>query len=287
MSQPIAILHTPKPALGACILAGVERDTRGCSLTDAQRFNYFPVSPMVVISWVFEGDLHLVQDGAPGVAPRLGAPLPRLLFSGPHRRPSMSWSPGPLHALSVGFYPEALRRLMGLPVEPYLDCNLPLQAVAPAAFLQACQAVLDGGGIHAFAQLQTQLQPLWDEPAQDSPVPYLGDWVRALATRAAHSSAGRSVRQLQRLVRDWTGQSQRDLQLFIRADTALQHYLAWQRGERRDLASVAADAGFADQSHMGRDLRRLTGLSPARLGALLATDEAFWYYRLIAAEMQP
>lgn len=48
-----------------------------------------------------------------------------------------------------------------------------------------------------------------------------------------------------------------------------------------DLAGLAGDLGFADQSHMGREVRRLTGLSPARLNGLIATHEAFWFYRLL------
>ena len=50
------------------------------------------------------------------------------------------------------------------------------------------------------------------------------------------------------------------------------------------LASLAADAGFADQSHLGREVRRVTGLPPGRLGELMRTDEAFWPHRSIAHE---
>ena len=34
---------------------------------------------------------------------------------------------------------------------------------------------------------------------------------------------------------------------------------------RRDLAGLAADAGYADQSHLGREVRRLSGSTPAEL----------------------
>jgi len=35
------------------------------------------------------------------------------------------------------------------------------------------------------------------------------------------------------------------------------------------IAEVASDAGFADQAHVTRELRRVTGLTPARLRAAL------------------
>jgi len=279
-------MHVPAPDLGACVMAGVERDTRGCVLTDADRFNYYPATPLAVISWVFEGTLHMVEEQGAGTQARLGPALPRLVFSGPQRRSSASWSPGAVHALSVGFYPEALCRLIGQPMEACLDQHLPLEAVAPLALLQACQAVFDAGGDDPFATLQTHLQPLWREPGRASPAPFLGDWVRSLGTRAAHSTAGRGLRQLQRRVRDWTGQSYRDLQLYVRVEEAFIHRIQEHHGSATDLAAIAADAGFADQSHMGREIRRVTGLSLARCGECLKNDEAFWYYRLIAGEVR-
>ena len=48
-----------------------------------------------------------------------------------------------------------------------------------------------------------------------------------------------------------------------------------------DLASLATDAGYSDQSHMGRAVRGATGFSPAQLNRHIETEEAFWCYRLI------
>lgn len=54
-----------------------------------------------------------------------------------------------------------------------------------------------------------------------------------------------------------------------------------REGGALDLAGLAGDLGFADQSHMGREVRRLTGLSPGKLNGLLASHEAFWFRRLL------
>jgi AraC-like DNA-binding protein len=269
-------------------MAGVERDTRGCELSDLERFNYYPATPLASISWVFEGTLHLVDDTArfpsepPGVA--LGAALPRMTFSGPQRRPTVSWSPGPVHALTVGFYPEGLARLLGRPIGPWLDRTVPLDEVAPAAMLAICDAVLYSDD--PFARLQEELEASWSVSVVTSPVPLLSNWVRGLATRAAHSGAGQGLRQWQRRVRDWTGHSQRDLQRFVRLEEAfIRRHACGGTGEP-SLADVAADAGFADQSHMGREIRRATGMPPGRFGERLAHDQAFWYYRLIAGVLE-
>ena len=44
---------------------------------------------------------------------------------------------------------------------------------------------------------------------------------------------------------------------------------------------LAVEAGFADQSHMGRDLKRATGFSPVQLNQRILQNEAFWCYRLL------
>lgn len=279
---PQALLHIPTGDVAACIFGGIERDTRDATLTDAQRFNYYPASPMAAISWTFAGTFHLVEERGPTSRPTLSPELPRLLFAGPQRRPSASWSAGPVHALMVGFYPEALGRLLGVRIESYVDKVLPLDAVAPATVVEACEAVFaEEGGVAPFARVEALFAGLWKDRRDGRVAPTMNDWLRSLTTRAAHSTAGRGLRQFQRRVKNWTGQSHRDLQLYTRVEDAFIRRAGNRRGAALDFAALALDAGFADQSHMGREIRRVTGLSPARLEELIASDESFWYYRLV------
>lgn len=265
-------------------MAGVERDTRACHLEAQARLNYYPASPLASISWIFTGHLHLLENAdSSSSAPILGPALPRLIFSGPQRRPTASWSPGPVHALMVGIYPEALAQLLGHSVAPWLDRTVPLADIASPALLAACESVLADPS-QAFSRLENELQSLCASTAPASPLRYLGDWVRQVATRATHSSAGLSLRQWQRRIHDWTGQSQRDLQLFARMEAAFMQQLS--AGNETHLAHIAADAGFADQSHMGREIKRITGMSPGKFSQRLAKDESFWYYRLLAEKLQ-
>ncbi|MCW2248865.1 AraC-like DNA-binding protein [Azospirillum fermentarium] len=282
---PTARLLLPRPALSACVFAGVERDTRGTALTDAQRFNHYPASPMAVISWIFHGTLHMVEQGT--AAPVLGPPLPPLILSGPQNRPTASWSPGPVHALSVGFCPEALPRLAGIGVESVMDRHTALDTAVSGPLLDACRAVLENGDADPFTTLQDRLAPLWSGPEGEARrVPRLGDWVRALTVRAALSPAGRSVRQVQRRIRGWTGQSHRGLQRFTQVEDVGVRVWSHHGPSPPDLAGLADDAGFADQSHMGRAVRRVTGLPPGRLEALMRTDESFWFYRLMGEQWE-
>lgn len=286
-TKTTARLLLPNPGLGACVFAGVERNTLGAELSDAERFNYYPATPMAVISWIFEGELRMVETRPPADASVLGPPLPRLVLSGPQRRPRASWSPGPVHALSVAFYPEALASLLGTPIEPLLDRIVPLDAVAPAAMVAAGNALFAASArTDPFRLLEERLGPLWRGARAASAAPLMGDWIRALATRAMFSRTGAGVRQLQRRIKNWTGQSRQDLQLFVRAEEALVRVAESPPDGSPDLARLACDASFADQSHMGRTVRRVTGISPARLLELIRRDEAFWFYRVIEGHLR-
>jgi len=44
-------------------------------------------------------------------------------------------------------------------------------------------------------------------------------------------------------------------------------------------ANIAAEAGYADQSHFCRELRRHTGFSPQQLWRLVPQEEDLWVYK--------
>ena len=282
-----ARLHLPHPRLGACLYLGVERDTRTLRLSDSQRFNYYPATPLPTISWIFHGDLRMVQASASMTAePTLGPVLPRVVLSGPHRSPSASWSPEGVHALSVGFYPEAMSRLLGVRIEPLMDRIVPLDAVLSGSLLGRLLEIGEPGACEPFDQVERLLQTLWHDANGDESLPTLRGWVQSMAVRAAFSRTGAGLRRAQRRFRDWTGQSHRDLQLFVRTEQAMARASSQPHDGTPDLAALAAEAGFADQSHLGREVRRVTGLPPRRLGELMKTEEAFWFYRLLSEHLR-
>ena len=96
--------------------------------------------------------------------------------------------------------------------------------------------------------------------------------------RAATSSAGRSLRQIERRVKTWAGLPMRELRAVSRAERA---FLAAMSSEGPvNWAELAADTDYADQSHLCRETRRMTGFSPDDLRRRIVSEEAFWAYRL-------
>lgn len=50
-------------------------------------------------------------------------------------------------------------------------------------------------------------------------------------------------------------------------------------------SDVAADTGCADQPHMTRDTRVLTGVLPGALANLVEHDESYWFIRHLAVRL--
>ena len=107
--------------------------------------------------------------------------------------------------------------------------------------------------------------------------------MRDLHAHAIVEGLGDSVRSLERLARVWAGQSLRRLGWLSRAeDTLVRARLQGERsGHPPRWQDVAQSAGYADQSHLCREARRVTGVSPGELAKRVqGNDDSYWFYRL-------
>jgi AraC-like DNA-binding protein len=107
----------------------------------------------------------------------------------------------------------------------------------------------------------------------------LTPWVESLALRAAATGWGRSLRQSERRIKEWTGWPLRRLHGSVRGEAVFFAAMAALMDNRVDWVAIALDHGFADQSHFIREIRRLTGFTPEALRHGILNKEAFWSYR--------
>jgi len=133
------------------------------------------------------------------------------------------------------------------------------------------------------AWIQDFLEPQWQAARPTLPLHlhHYQDWAQALALRAATSAAGRSLRQAERRIKQWAGIPMRELRGFGRAEQAFFRGMSdgAAAGKPR-WAELAETSGYADQSHLCRETRRITGFTPDELYRRIAEDEGFWSYRL-------
>lgn len=275
-------LWLPPLSLAGCVRGAMLRDTTGARLEPAQRFNHYPATPLCTLTWWFEGTGETL---APGARPELdsprSAPAARILLAGPQTRPTVTWNPGPARGMMLLFMPDALHQLVGLDVPNWIDRTAPVDEVLPTEWLAMCEAVLSVGDEGEGPRLvEDFLVPRWHAVRRPSSSLRYREWAEALALRAATTQAGRSLRQVERRIRQWAGQPLRELRGFGRAEHAFFDGLAAADKGELKWSDVAASAGYFDQSHMNRASRRITGLAPEELRRRIVEDEGFWAYRV-------
>lgn len=269
-----AELLLPPPPLANCIALGVFRDTVGADLSDRDRMNYFPASPLFAVTRVFGGQLRMARGLTDIATLRAIAPIPQLTATPPIGEPVCSWSPTGLRAITFTFYPDAWTALGGGPEGGAL----------PDALKQALMPDMFDLRVY-WEQVCGSLSILWDDARtmQGRCPSWTGshritDWVRHTAKATALSGTGRSLRSMERRFRRLTGHSKQSLDFFAKVEDLYELSLTTSE---MTLAQIAAEADFSDQSHMGRTIKRATGFSPGQINELIATEEPFWCYRLL------
>lgn len=278
-------LWLPHPSLSGCVRAVVSRSTVGIGRNwpESWQYNHFPASPLCGISWFLQGHSELIDDGLPAQPASQGQRLPPVYFGGPLTRPIVSRNSTEGHVLMLILLPDAVQALTGLNPAEWLDRCEPLQDVFGAEWQALSDAILAAADDDArVALIEDFLLPRWQAARPQTATPgllRLQDWAQALALRAATSGAGRSLRQAERRIKGWTGLPMRELRGLGRSEQAFFRTLE-QGDEPVRWADVAADVGYADQSHLCRETRRVTGFAPAELRSRIAHDESFWIYRI-------
>lgn len=280
-----AQLRLPRPALSHCVRAIVVRSTLslGRHWPQHAHYNHFPASPLCTIGWFFAGHSECLDPGWPAAPDSPGTRVPQVYFSGPFTRPTISRNSPEGHVLMVMLLPDAVQAMTGLNPADWLNRYAPLDHALGANWRQLSSTVAQAADDDTRIRLiEDFLLPRWQAARPSAAAPSLlrlSDWAHGLSLRAAMSGVGRSLRQAERRIKGWTGLPMRELRGFGRAEQAF--FRALDDGDDPvRWADVAADTGYADQSHLCRETRRMTGFSPADLRRRIAEDESFWIYRI-------
>ncbi|HEY8881195.1 MAG TPA: AraC family transcriptional regulator [Roseateles sp.] len=273
-------LWLPPLALAGCVRGVMLRDTRGRGLNAAQRENYFPATPLVQLFWWAEGSSEWLATPGFSVPPpeRRHAPF---MFGGPFTLPTHTRNAGEMAAFKLLMLPDAFIALTGVALDGYVNQVVDARELLPADWLAWGDAMGAAADDDARLQLlEAFLLPRWQALGTQRPGHRYAAWTEALAVRAATSAAGRSLRQLERRIKAWAGLPMRELRAVSRAENAFYAVAAAEGEGNVNWADIAAGNDYADQSHLCRETRRLTGFSPEDLRRRIQTEEAFWAYRL-------
>jgi AraC-like DNA-binding protein len=278
-STTTAQLLAPGRGLASCVRAYVARDTTSAHLEPAQRFNHFPASSFCSITWFFEGTAFMAEEGQA----RTDQPYDGIVFGGPQTGPRSSYNPGPVRALMVLFFPPAIHALTGVDVARHTDRFCSIREALGDDWDAMAQAVLQARDTAAAIRiLEDFLEPRWREAREAGRAPgnLLGDWLQALLMHAATSGWGRSVRNLERRIKAWLGLPMRSARRLHRAERVFVVNRDKALAGQLDWAASALQGGYADQAHLCRETREVTGHSPTELVRKAQEEEGYWIYRI-------
>ncbi len=186
-------------------------------------------------------------------------------FAGPDTGPSPSSMPPRVTLLGARFLPGAGGAALGIPLAELINQRVDLTDLRPD-LASRLPAGIDPGQAAAML-LKVCAQML----AAGPPDPLVAAGSRLLAdprTRVGDlaGSLGVSDRQLRRRFDVAVGYGPKTLQRVLR----FRRFLARVHAApgNADLALLAIEAGYADQSHLTRETAALSGLTPGKLAAL-------------------
>ncbi|MEG1326780.1 MAG: AraC family transcriptional regulator, partial [Janthinobacterium sp.] len=78
----------------------------------------------------------------------------------------------------------------------------------------------------------------------------------------------------------WAGQPMRTLRRMRRAEQSFLDAREAMLQGNASWSDIAAEGGYADQAHLCREVRAITGLTPTELARASRDDESYWIYRI-------
>jgi AraC-like DNA-binding protein len=275
-------MHLASPSLRHSVRAYFSRDTTIGENGPQCHLTHIPATPYWVMMWQLHGQLSVPKPGQ--AAPSQPQPW-RATVMGPRNGPSTAYSDGPYRFFAVVLLPGVMQELAGLEGPTWLNAQADLSEVLGVCTQALNDAILSSKDdaeriIHVEHFLQSQLRAGWRQtfcaPAR------LSHWLHHLGSLLWMSRACQSTRHLERRVRHLTGMTFGALKRMTRVEATLLHtwtdlsleqFISW--------SAISQDHHYADQSHMCREIKEVTGFTPEvlRRQCFEADDEAFWIYR--------
>ncbi|MDP1980601.1 helix-turn-helix domain-containing protein [Undibacterium sp.] len=277
---------TPKAQTHICPASGqaaehvlmyLVRDTRGCHLDGLDQLNRYPATPFCCITWMLEGEVSLLQQGKTKREQR----LPQIFVAGCQSQYGVSMNLGDRHSFMAVFYSDAFHALFELDLTTVQDRFVDAMGVLNSSGLGLLQAVAQADS-HADRCLMIESYVAQNSSdLLNSPWSRLRKMGQNLSLRLSCSLLGVGARQVQRRVRKEAGLPLLGLSRLWRAKRShSQVLLDLEQGHIPNWTEHASAMGYADQSHLIRDCKEVSGRSPQQLLNDAKKNESDWIYRL-------
>ena len=196
------------------------------------------------------------------------------MVAGPWTRPYTADLPAGTTIVGVRCRPGFASQMLGFPASELLNLTIPLSDVwqrsGDASFARAAEAAMLREQMTALeAAVEARIAGAAPSDAgTEAAIRWIARHPQG-RVRELSAQIGLSARQVQRRFSDAVGYGPRMFRSVLRFQRLL--HLASGSSTRSSLAQLAAEAGYADQAHMTREVQRFSGRPPT---ALLARSQS-------------
>jgi AraC-like DNA-binding protein len=275
LMRPTTTLWQPKSRWSSSVYAYLSRSTLNCGLSGKELDNRFPASSFISLHWFFVGSVELpsADESTPA------RELPQRLVIG-KQGPVVTRSRGDILYFGVSMYPDAFAAAFGIAAKDLEGRFVDASEVLPAHGMAMFDAI-------SLASSDEERVALFEDFLQTNAGNFkVSLWTAAIraGTRISVSLMSRLLkvgqRQTIRATRNALGVGVSDLRKFARGEAAFNELHASMNASRSvSLADIAAHAGYADQAHLSRECKAVTGQTPGAFLRELDEEESAWIYR--------
>lgn len=222
-------------------------------------------APLDVLTFPIGCPQIIFHRGTPLYIPELDACQSAVTISGQVNFPAHIRSGGNLNMLVAVFYPHTVGMFIDTPPDAFYNREISGDDIDNAGLREVAARILggadDAGAVAVLERwLVSKINPTLNLRRIGASLGRLMGCPSLSVTLLA-DAACLSSRQYERIFRTHVGMNPKEYARVVRFQRALR---MMQCGSR-DYVGMAADCGYADQSHMIRDFRALSGHTPAGL----------------------
>ena len=208
------------------------------------------------------GPARVLPDGSADIMMLIDGTDVSALVAGPDTTAKLSVLPPGSRMVGVRFRPGVAPAVLGLPLDELRDQRVGLAELWGTAAAELTEQVAEAERpeLVMAAAVRRRLRDSAPDPAADAIVRTLEHSTGPGVVGRLAWELGLSERHLQRRCRTAFGYGPKTLQQVLRFQRAVRLARAGGR-----LADVAAVTGYADQAHLARECRRLSGVSLTEL----------------------
>lgn len=223
-------------------------------------------APLDVLTFPIGCPQIIFHRGTPVYIPELDVSQSAVTISGQVNFPAHICSDGNLNMLVAVFYPHTVGMFIDTPPDVFYNREISGDDIDNAGLRDVSARILDGGDAGAVAAMErwlvSKISPTLNLRRIGAALGRLMSCPSLSVSRLA-DTACLSPRQYERIFRTHVGMNPKEYARVVR----FQRVLRMMQCGSRDYVGMAADCGYADQSHMIRDFRAMSGHTPAGLPA--------------------